>query len=125
MKIVGITNCPAGIAHTYMVAEAIEEKCKSLGYEVHIETQGASSVENKLTSEQIAEADYVVLALGKGLTDEDKDRFQGKKVVELPVSEALKHIDTLFDDIDSKANVLGGNKESKIKMGNDQPAVKD
>ena len=41
LKIVGVTNCPAGIAHTYMVAEAIEQKAKSLGYEVHVETQMA------------------------------------------------------------------------------------
>ncbi|MBE7901676.1 hypothetical protein IPD43_29410, partial [Paenibacillus polymyxa] len=42
LKIVGVTNCPAGIAHTYMVAEAIEQKAKALGYEVHVETQGAN-----------------------------------------------------------------------------------
>lgn len=122
MKIVGITNCPAGIAHTYMVAEAIEEKCKELGYEVHVETQGASGVEDRLTDQQIDEADYVILALGKGISDEDRVRFDGKKVVELPVSEALKHIDSLFDDIDNKAVVLHA---SKVKLGNEQKAVKE
>ena len=70
-KIVAVTNCPAGIAHTYMVAEKIEDEAKKRGYEVHVETQGASGVENKLTSKQISEADFVFLALGKGLTDED------------------------------------------------------
>lgn len=122
MKIVGITNCPAGIAHTYMVAEAIEQKCKELDYGVHVETQGASGVEDRLTDEQIKEADYVVLALGKGLSDDDRQRFDGKKVVELPVSDALKHIDTLFDNIDEKAEVLHA---SKIKLGNEQKAVKE
>lgn len=122
MKIVGITNCPAGIAHTYMVAEAIEEKCKELGYEVHVETQGASGVEDRLKDQQIDEADYVILALGKGISDEDRVRFDGKKVVELPVSEALKHIDSLFDDIDNKAVVLHA---SKVKLGNEQKAVKE
>ncbi|KRM97147.1 PTS fructose-like transporter subunit IIBC [Loigolactobacillus rennini] len=122
MKIVGITNCPAGIAHTYMVAEAIEQKCKQLGYQVHIETQGASGVENRLTDQQIAAADYVILALGKGISDEDRIRFDGKKVVELPVSEALKHVDTLFDDIENQATVLHA---SKVKLGNNQKAVKE
>lgn len=122
MKIVGITNCPAGIAHTYMVAEAIEQKCKELGYEVSVETQGASGVENKLTEQQISEADYVILALGKGISDEDRIRFDGKKVIELPVSEALKHIDTLFDNIDEKAVTL---HVSKVKLGNEQKAVKE
>lgn len=51
-KIVAVTNCPAGIAHTYMVAEKIEDEAKKRGYEVHVETQGASGVENKLTSKQ-------------------------------------------------------------------------
>ncbi|MFR0555166.1 PTS fructose-like transporter subunit IIBC [Loigolactobacillus coryniformis subsp. coryniformis] len=121
-KIVAVTNCPAGIAHTYMVAEAISEKAKSLGYEVHVETQGASGVEDRLTPEQIKEADYVILALGKGMTDEDKARFNGKKVVELPVSDALKHIETLFDDIDDKAHVF---ETSGVKLGADQAAVKE
>lgn len=113
-KIVAITNCPAGIAHTYMVAEAIEEKAKSLGYEVHVETQGASGVENKLTDQQIKDADYVILAIGKGLTDEDKKRFNKKKVVELPVSEALKHIDNLFDDLEKNSHIM---KSSKVDLG--------
>ncbi|GEO46453.1 PTS fructose-like transporter subunit IIBC [Companilactobacillus kimchii] len=119
-KIVAVTNCPAGIAHTYMVAEAIEEKAKSLGYEVHVETQGASGVENELTPKQIAEADYVILAIGKGLTDSDKARFDQKKVVELPVSEALKHIDTLFDDLEGNSHVM---TSSKVKLGADQEVV--
>lgn len=119
-KIVAITNCPAGIAHTYMVAEAIEEKAKSLGYEVHVETQGASGVENELTPKQISEADYVILAIGKGLTDSDKARFDQKKVVELPVSEALKHIDTLFDDLEGNSHVM---TSSKVKLGADQEVV--
>ncbi|CAJ1202498.1 PTS system fructose-specific EIIB'BC component [Companilactobacillus paralimentarius] len=119
-KIVAVTNCPAGIAHTYMVAEAIEEKAKSLGYEVHVETQGASGVENELTPKQISEADYVILAIGKGLTDSDKARFDQKKVVELPVSEALKHIDTLFDDLEGNSHVM---TSSKVKLGADQEVV--
>lgn len=122
LKIVAVTNCPAGIAHTYMVAEAIEEKAKSLGYGVHVETQGASGVENKLTPEQIATANYVILALGKGMTDEDKQRFNGKRVVELPVSEALKEIDTLFDNIEDRAEIFTA---SKVKLGSEQDAVTD
>ncbi|MDA5386859.1 PTS fructose-like transporter subunit IIBC [Loigolactobacillus backii] len=114
LKIVAVTNCPAGIAHTYMVAEALEQKAKSLGYEIHVETQGASGVEDKLTSADIAKADYVILALGKGMTDEDKARFDNKKVVELPVSEALKHIETIFDNIDEKAKLFNA---SKVKLG--------
>lgn len=120
-KIVAVTNCPAGIAHTYMVAEAIEQKSKELGYEVHVETQGAAGIEHRLTSEQIASADYVILALGKGMTDEDRARFDGKKVVELPVSDALKNINHLFEDLPGEAHVFSA---SKVKLGSNQSAVK-
>lgn len=120
IKIVAVTNCPAGIAHTYMVAEKIETEAKKHGYEVHVETQGASGVENKLTSEQIKNADYVILALGKGMTDEDKARFNGKKVIEVPVSVALKSIPQIMENLPAEAKKF---TTSKIKLGNDQQAV--
>lgn len=68
LRIVAITNCPAGIAHTYMVAEALEQKARSLGHTIKVETQGSSGVENRLSSEEIAAADYVILATGRGLS---------------------------------------------------------
>lgn len=116
MKIVAITNCPAGIAHTYMVAEAFEKKAKELGHEIHVETQGASGVENRLTDAQIAEADYVILAVGKGLTESDRARFGGKKVINIPVSNALKEVKTLFDHLEEKAVVFEA-KEPTVKLG--------
>ena len=63
LRIVAITNCPAGIAHTYMVAEALEQKARSLGHTIKVETQGSSGIENRLSSEEIAAADYVILAM--------------------------------------------------------------
>lgn len=78
-SIVAVTNCPAGIAHTYMVAEAIKTKGEAAGFEVHVETQGANGIENALTAQQIKDAEYVILALGKGMSDEDRVRFDGKK----------------------------------------------
>jgi fructose-specific PTS system IIC-like component len=120
IKVAAVTNCPAGIAHTYMVAEAIEKKAKELGYAVHVETQGASGIENRLTPEQIAQADYVILALGKGMTDEDKARFNGKKIIELPVSDALKNIDKLMTHLEDEAHPFSA---SKVKLGSDQEAI--
>ena len=113
-SIVAVTNCPAGIAHTYMVAEAIQQKGEARGYTVHVETQGASGVENQLTAEQIKEADYVILALGKGMTDSDRVRFNNKKVVELPVSEALKRVDEILDNLESEAKLF---QTTKVHMG--------
>lgn len=121
-KIVAVTNCPAGIAHTYMVAEAIEKEGKNRGYDVHVETQGAAGVEHQLTAEQIKQADYVILALGKGMSSEDRQRFDGKKVVELPVSDALKNIPDLLDNLPEKAQLY---KASKVKLGSDQESVQN
>ncbi len=95
LRLVAITNCPAGIAHTYMVAEALEQKARSLGHTIKIETQGASGVENRLTQDDIAAADYVILATGRGLSGDDRARFAGKKVYEIAISQALKNIDQI------------------------------
>lgn len=119
-KIVGVTNCPAGIAHTYMVAEKIEDEAKKHGYEVHVETQGASGIENRLTSKEISEADYVILALGKGMTDDDKARFDGKRVIEVPVSEALRNVPKIMDDLKNESRTFSA---LKVKLGDKQDAV--
>lgn len=103
LNIVAIANCPAGIAHTYMVAESLEQKAQELGIKIKVETQGASGVENKLSSSDIAAADYVILALGKGLSGNEKNRFAGKKVYNIKISEALKKIDVIFDDLETKS----------------------
>ncbi|SQC57073.1 EIIBCA-Man [Listeria newyorkensis] len=116
LNIVAITNCPAGIAHTYMVAEALERKAVSLGYTIKVETQGASGVENHLTPAEIKAADYVILALGRTISEEDRFRFANKKVVELKVSEALKQIETIYDDLEGKATLFTA--DNNIKMGN-------
>lgn len=123
-SIVAVTNCPAGIAHTYMVAEAIKTKGEALGYEIHVETQGANGVENQLTQNQIRAADYVILALGKGMDEDDRVRFDGKKVIELPVSEALKNIDAVMGNLEGEARLyratsvdLGGRNGSGAVTG--------
>lgn len=84
MHLVAITNCPAGIAHTYMVAEALEQKARALGHSIRVETQGASGVENRLSDADIAAADYVILATGRGISAGDRQRFSGKKGLRHP-----------------------------------------
>ena len=78
MKIIGVTKCPTGIAHTYMAAERLEITGEKLGYEMHIETQGSQGTENMLTARQIAEADYVIIAADVAI--EGIERFRGKKI---------------------------------------------
>ena len=89
MKIVAVTACPTGIAHTYMAAEQLEKTCKAMGHQIRVETQGAMGIENELSSADITGADVVVFAVD--IEVEKKERFEGKRVVQVGVAEAIKN----------------------------------
>ncbi|MDH6364009.1 PTS system fructose-specific IIC component [Enterococcus sp. PF1-24] len=86
MKIVAITSCSTGIAHTYMAAENLEMAAKEKGYEIKVETQGSIGAENVLSDSDIEAADAVVIAAS---TTVNKERFYGKKLIEVDVNEAI------------------------------------
>lgn len=86
LKIVGITSCPTGIAHTFMAAEGLEQGAKSLGHTVKVETQGSVGAKNTLTAEDIAAADLVIIAAD---TQVDKSRFAGKRIYEASTKAAI------------------------------------
>lgn len=88
MKIVAVTACPTGIAHTYMAAEKLEKTAKTLGHQIKVETQGAMGLENELSRAEIQAADGVIFAVD--IDVEQRERFAGKKVVTVPVQEAIK-----------------------------------
>ena len=88
MKIVAVTACPTGIAHTYMAAEQLERTAKSLGHQIRVETQGAMGIENELSTKEIREADVAIFAVD--IEVEKRERFAGKKIVQVPVKEAIK-----------------------------------
>jgi PTS system fructose-specific IIB component/fructose-specific PTS system IIB-like component len=95
MKILAITACPTGIAHTYMAAEQLERTGKQLGHTVKVETQGAMGIENRLTEEDVRSADALIVA--SDLPVEGRERFRGiAKVVEVPVQQAIKHPAEIF-----------------------------
>lgn len=95
MKIIGITACPTGIAHTYMAQECLERECKKRGFEVKIETQGGLGIENELTEEDVASADVVILAVS--VVIEGEERFEGKPVINTDVDEAISKVTGLVD----------------------------
>ena len=97
MKVVGITSCPSGVAHTYMAAEALKLSGEKLGIEVLIETQGGAGVENQLKQKDIDEAACVVLVNDVAL--EGLDRFKGKKVLKMGVSDLIKKSDAVMKKI--------------------------
>lgn len=89
MKIVAVTACPTGIAHTYMAAEQLEKAAKAAGHQIQVETQGAMGIENELSAKTIAEADFAIFAVD--IEVEQKSRFDGKKIVKVGVAEAIKN----------------------------------
>lgn len=89
MKIVGISACSAGIAHTYIVQEKLEQTAKAMGHTCKIETQGSIGVENQLTAQDIAEADVVVLAVD--IKVGGMERFKGKPMVKVSTEVATKN----------------------------------
>jgi len=86
MKIVGVTSCITGIAHTYMAAESLEQAGKKLGHEVKIETQGSAGI-NPMKQEIIDAADAVIFAVD--LEVNGRDRFNGKPYVQVGVAKAM------------------------------------
>lgn len=88
MKIVAVTACPTGIAHTYMAAEKLEKAAKALGHQIKVETQGAMGLENELQAAEIAAADGVIFAVD--IEIEQRERFAGKKTILVPVQQAIK-----------------------------------
>lgn len=86
-KIVAVTACPTGVAHTFMAAEALSEAGKAMGHTIRVETQGSVGAQDKLTEEEIADADIVVLACD---IDVDPSRFAGKRVYRTSTGNALK-----------------------------------
>ncbi|MDI9530614.1 MAG: fructose PTS transporter subunit IIB [Anaerolineaceae bacterium] len=105
MKIVAVTSCATGIAHSYMAAEALKKAAKELGDVIKIEVQGALGLENKLSSRDIQEAELVIWAVDVGVRE--KERFKGKIIVQLGPNEAIRN---------AKKVII----EAKNKLDNDQ-----
>ena len=93
-KILAVTSCPTGIAHTYMAAEGIEKAAKAKNCFVNIETRGSGGAKNVLTDQEIADADCIIVAADAKVPME---RFDGKKVIECQVSDGISKADQLID----------------------------
>lgn len=76
MRLVAVCACTVGIAHTYMAQKAIEDECAKRGIDVKVETQGGLGIDNELDEDEVAEADYALLAIDIGI--EGEDRFEEK-----------------------------------------------
>ncbi|AVO01067.1 fructose-specific PTS transporter subunit EIIC [Staphylococcus simulans] len=113
-KILGVTGCPTGIAHTYMAAEAIEKAAEDKGIAVKVETHGQRGIENSFTQTEIDAADVIIIAADKNVNIE---RFAGKKVINVSVSKGIKNAEQLINQ------AISG--EVKVYKGSEQKIISD
>ena len=125
MKLLAITSCPVGIAHTYIAAQKLNKMAGKMGVEIKVETQGSAGAENVITEQDIKEADGIIIAADKTV---NLDRFEGMAIFECAVSRAIKEPDVLIQmfldgKIEKKdAKKLKSVTEAKKEMKLKQPA---
>ncbi|MFP3122104.1 fructose-specific PTS transporter subunit EIIC [Ectobacillus funiculus] len=93
-KVLAVTACPTGIAHTYMAADALKAKAKEMGIDLKVETNGSSGVKNALTAQEIQEATAIIVAADKQI---EMNRFDGKHVIQVPVAQGIRKPQELLD----------------------------
>ncbi|MCI3196988.1 PTS transporter subunit EIIA [Bacillus sp. HU-1818] len=116
MKLLAITSCPNGIAHTYMAAENLQKAADRLGVQMKVETQGGIGVENELTEEEIREADAIIIAADRSV---NKDRFIGKKLLSVGVQDGIRKPEELIQKA-LNGDVPVYRSASKSEAGNQQ-----
>ncbi|WDC84771.1 PTS fructose transporter subunit IIB [Caloramator sp. mosi_1] len=103
MKIVAVTACPTGIAHTYMAAEALERAAKSLGYSIKVETQGSIGIENKISQKEVSEADLVIFAADVAVKEEN--RFKDKPIYRVEAQRVIKNAKAVIEEAIQSLNI--------------------
>lgn len=101
--LVAVTACPTGVAHTYMAAEALLIAAKNKAWTIKVETQGATGIENELTTSDIEKADIVILT--NDITIKNEARFVGKKIVRVGANTAVRHADKIMQKISENLNL--------------------
>ena len=109
--VLAVTACPTGIAHTYMAAEALQNMAEKMGVTMKVETNGSGGVKNKLTAEEIAAAEGIIVACDKNVPVE---RFAGKPVIFVKVADGINKPKELIEAIlEGKAAIYEGKSEEK------------
>lgn len=104
MKLVAVTACPTGIAHSQMAAENLEQTADRLGHDIKVEVQGAMGAQNELTADDIAAADVVIIAADTAVT---RDRFEGKNLVKGTVKDGVNDAEGLIERAEDLAETEG------------------
>lgn len=102
-RVLAVTACPTGIAHTYMAAEALEEKGKEMGVSIKVETNGSGGAKNVLTKEEIENAECIIIAADKNV---EMKRFDGKRLIKTKVADGIHKSQQLIEEaISGKAPI--------------------
>jgi PTS system fructose-specific IIB component len=118
MKVIAITSCPTGIAHSQMAAENLEQTAEKLGHEIHVEIQGAMGAENELGQTELTEADAAIIAADTAV---NRDRFEeaGVPVVKGTVKDAINDPESLFERAREAAGA--GEAEPEAESASSEP----
>ena len=121
-KLLAVTSCPTGIAHTYMAAEALEKAARAADCQIKIETRGSAGAKNVLTAEEIEAADCIIVAADAKVP---MDRFNGKKVISCQVSDGIGKADQLVEQaVNGNVEVFHGeNGEAKAAVTGKESAA--
>lgn len=110
-KILAVTACPTGIAHTYMAADALKDKANKMNIDIKVETNGSTGIKNMLTADEIKQATAIIVAADKQV---DMDRFHGKVVIQVPTSEAIKKPQELIEKaLNKQGDIFKADKSVK------------
>lgn len=111
-RVLAVTACPTGIAHTYMAAESLEEKAKQMGISIKVETNGSGGAKNVLTKEEIEKAECIIIAADKNV---DMARFDGKRLIKTKVANGIHKAQELIEEATSgKAPIYHADGQSQV-----------
>ena len=110
MKILAITACTAGVAHTYMAAKNLENKAKARGIDIKVEKQGANGLDGRFTKQDLEEAEGIIFATDVGVAE--MERFDGMPSVQGKVKDGIKNADAMIDALEQKIAAAGGAKKT-------------
>lgn len=116
-RVLAVTACPTGIAHTYMAAEALEKAGKAMGYPLKAETNGSAGAKNVLTADEIAACDGIIVAADKSV---EMSRFDGKPVLSVSVSDGINKPEELIEKIRSGAVPVYHHTGAKVAVASGQ-----
>lgn len=102
-KLVAVCACPMGLAHTFMAAEAIEQKANEMGYIVKVETQGADGISNELSKDDIKNADIIIHAAS--ITPENMWRFENYEIYEVRLQDIISNPESIIREIEYDLSV--------------------